>query len=245
MKKLPRLAAIVSTCLLLVFCGAGGNGNGAKSPPESAASGSAAAVSPSRQSPPAAQEPTKITVAPQSAPQATAKSSPAAHPAQAAEFSGRETEYLMQSGLSSRVIPSDDRIGPLQDRYAQDAETRRMYRLVDEFLRSLSNKTVVEESILPDSAPFLARRLRNDLDAGYLPESWRIGRIEIPDPAAAHMRVLISGSPGSAAGDIFLVKSSDRWYISGIQVDFAQLATPPAESKPVEPGTPIWMNNAQ
>jgi len=258
MMKLARVSAIVCACLLLTFCGHGGNRSAAKSvqPAAPAGTGSTAgspepAASPAKPPAPAAQGPTRITVAPQAAATpaaggraAAGESAAAAKPASAA-FTGRETEYLMESGLAGRIIPSDDRIGPLQDRFAQDAETRRMYGLVDRFLTALSDRKVVQDSILPDTAPFLVRRLQGDLAAGYLPESWRIGRIERPDTVSAHMRVILIGSPGSAAGDIFLEKSSDRWYISGIQVEFAQLATPPADSKPVEPGTPTWMNNAQ
>ncbi|WP_455382950.1 hypothetical protein [Salinispira pacifica] len=163
----------------------------------------------------------------------------------AAEFTGREDEYLMTSGLNGRVVPDDSRIGPLQNRYVTDAETRSIYRLVDRFLAALAADRVEAEAILPDNRPFVLRRMSADLSAGHLPESWRIGQILFPDDLTAHLRVLIAGNPGSAAGDIYVEKSAGQWYISGVQVDFTLLAAAPAAGKPVEPGTPIWMNNAQ
>ena len=160
-------------------------------------------------------------------------------------FTGREDEYLMLSGLGGRIIPSDPRMGPLQDRYTHDSDLRSMYQLVDRFLSSLQKKRVETDALLPQDEPFISRRLHAAIDAGHLPDAWRIGRIDRPDDATAHLRLLLRGNPGVAVGDLFLVKYESKWYIGGVQVDFALLAVPPAAEKPVEPGSPVWMNNAQ
>ncbi len=151
----------------------------------------------------------------------------------------------MQTGLMERLVPADSRIGPLQDRWVNDAETRGLYDLVVGFFRQLAEGRVDDDLILPDNAVFLSRRLGNDLKAGYIPLSWRIGRIGRPDANSANVRIVITGDPGNAVGDIFLEKSANRWYISGVQADFSALASPPPVGTAIEPETPTWMNNAQ
>ncbi|HUX13828.1 MAG TPA: hypothetical protein VMW87_12430 [Spirochaetia bacterium] len=250
MSNLRRVAGVVCLCLLLAACGARAPGQKPSTPvavETPANSGDSGSTGGSRAS--ASPGPTQITVGPQASPGKTAAGQPAAAQADRAaagvEFSGREDEYLLLTGFADRLVPADSRIGLLQDRWVNDDETRRMYNLVDGFFGELAKGRVAESVILPVDAIFLSRRLGNDLKAGYTPLSWRIGRIDRPDTGFAHMRIVIDGDPGSTIGDVFLEKSEDRWYISGVQADLAALATPPPVGKAIEPETPTWMYNAQ
>ena len=191
----------------------------------------------------APQTPTSITIPPQT-PTATANA-PNPAPAGGLQFSGREGSYLLQDGLSNRIVPKSPDIGSLQDKYADGEDVRAQFAVVQTFMTALSKGSIDRATLLPEHSGYIERSLQDEVSQGDVPKDWYIGAINADQnrQSAAHLRIELRRDGEAVQGDLFLEKSAGSWYIGDVQVDLAQLAAKPVNASPrrIEPGLPSWM----
>ena len=256
MSVILKLVPVIAIVLLLSGCGNRGRQADATGPGTGSSAATAAGASATGTPEPsgavrstlaageAPRTPTSITIPPQTPTSGNAprKPEPAAGNAQ---FSGREGSYLLQNGLSDRIVPTAPDIGRLQDEYSGGADMRAQYAVVQTFMKALSEGRIDTATLLPEHSGYIERSLQDEVTQGDVPKGWYIGTINVDQnrQSAAHLRIEMSRDGETVHGDMFLEKSSGSWYIGDVQVDLAQLGAKPDNTSPrrIEPGLPSWM----
>ncbi len=140
-----------------------------------------------------------------------------------------------------RIMPEDFRIGPLQDTLQASREQLAVTRVVEGFLRELSRSKIDPQYLDPLVREELLRSLIWYVEQDFVPERYRIGRIDREGGAEARVGVRLFRGEGSAEGELYLAETGGTWYISDVQVGLEVLAEPrpqPAEKfVPAAPGS--------
>lgn len=150
----------------------------------------------------------------------------------------RSKEFIVAGAPGDGMLPEENLIGPLADRFSEDADRRAIYRRVSVFLATLAVGEMPTDSILPESRTSIRRSLDYVLSEGLVPEDYAIGAIFFDDDRA-RLNVSLYGDPGLSAGEVSVAAAEGRWYISDIQIDFAALAVEPTVEQ-FEPVSYDW-----
>ena len=150
------------------------------------------------------------------------------------ETPGRNPELLPisnQDKLALRkgappVSPEDMEIGMVFSERAvppDESESHLIAGVTLGFLNSLVAGKIDGGAFDMDSKGYLERILaplsRND----EYPVSFRFGIPSVDEEGAGRVNVRLFGETGRASGEIFLVKKSENWTVSDIQIDFDEL----------------------
>ncbi len=160
------------------------------------------------------------------------QSNPEPQPDQPVIEQSEEQKLLsLHSGL---VLPEDFKIGPLADLAASGKNEREIASVAGSFLDGLKEGKVIAEAIDSNVREELDRSLQYYLEQGLVPLSYRLGSITIPpaepsdeaqsQPKRAWMNIRLFGSPGVCEGELYLLASAGRWYISDLQINLDGLS---------------------
>jgi hypothetical protein len=131
---------------------------------------------------------------------------------------------LMALDRDARLLPEDFKIGPLDDGRDGSADEKTAVLAAASFLSRLAKGGVEKSLIAPDSQATLSDSLAYGLQRGPAPSSWRIGTAKTHDDGEITAPVRLFGPEGTAEGEIYLVKSSQKWLVSDLQISLAQMA---------------------
>jgi hypothetical protein len=178
-----------------------------------------------------------ITLAPETP---SPQNAEASAPQSAADASrrARTKEFVVAGAPGDGLLPEENSIGPLADRFSEDSDRRAIYRTVTLFFETLAEGEMPTDPILPESRTSIRRSLDYVLSEGLVPEDYAIGAI-VFDGDRARLNVSLYGNPGLTAGEVSVAAAEGRWYISDIQVDFAALAVEPTVEQ-FEPVSYDW-----
>ncbi len=138
-------------------------------------------------------------------------------------------EQKLLSLYSGLVLPEDFNIGPLADLMASGKSEREIASVAGRFLEGLKEGKVIAETIDSNVREELDRSLQYYLEQGLVPRSYRLGSITMPptepsdeaqsQPKRAWMNIRLFGSPGVCEGELYLLATAGRWYISDLQIN--------------------------
>lgn len=151
----------------------------------------------------------------------------------------RTRDLLFAEQPGDGLLPAELAVGPLADRYSDDADVRSIYRTVGGFLASLESGDLPIDSVLAESRSSIRRTLDFALTEELLPDSFAVGSVTF-EGEIARLNVALYGDPGSTAGEITVATEGGRWYISDIQIDFSRLAEEATTVEQFEPVRYDW-----
>jgi hypothetical protein len=140
-----------------------------------------------------------------------------------------ETEEQALLALpAAAVLPEDFRIGGLADLLQSDNPARGIAAVARSFLDALVRGDVDSDLIEPGRREDLSRSLAYYLSTGDRPDAFRLGAVETAegDPDEAWLNVRLFGSPGRTEGELYLRRTSQRWYVLDLQAELAGLQQP-------------------
>lgn len=128
---------------------------------------------------------------------------------------------------SAAHLPGDFTLGPLQGRLGAGHPGRVIHDLLTSFFSALFAGKPVDNFLHPDYRSFLLRSLK-DAEVETAVREVRIGELLFSGNAAASVQagVLVIGNRGRARGELLAERQGEKWYISGIALDFSDLARP-------------------
>lgn len=146
-------------------------------------------------------------------------------------------EVLPIAGAAhSKLLPSDEKIGELEDLTTLSGEELRVLERARQFGNALSEGRIDESVLEPESRWALAYALRSRLEGSDSGEERSIDRLRYAavdidrklsaekrpsgEEASARVRVRLISNESSAAGELLFVKTGERWYIAMVDVDF-------------------------
>jgi len=138
-------------------------------------------------------------------------------------------EALLYHRQSSRIIPEDFKIGPLQDNL-DPGNKKGLTIIMEQFLKGLTRGEIEEDLLIPSDRTELSRFLAYHIGRGLIPRSYRFGSINLDDPALARTNVRLFSGTGVSEGEVYLAKEDGLWYITDLQIAFEQLSIAYRES---------------
>ena len=131
-----------------------------------------------------------------------------------------ESARLLPLRSPARSLPEDFEIGALQDQLDADGETLEACRMASRFLTALAAGRIDSQLIFPEKRVELGRFLAAYLEEGPPFKSFRLGRVSGTE---ARLNVRLFSEQGACAGEIYLLKQENRWWLQDLQVSFEQL----------------------
>lgn len=144
------------------------------------------------------------------------------------------TNRLLALRGGSPVYPSDYQIGALQPLTPAGTERGAIVRVIQKFFEGLAAGEVDTKLVSPQWKDEIVRQLSGPKRRGDLPDSVRIGIVSV-EQDKAHAAIRMEKGSGSANGQIYLDRIGQGWYVSDLQVDFADLSKPAAKGPPFDP----------
>ena len=141
----------------------------------------------------------------------------------ASEINLKGKDALLYHRQGSRIIPEDFKIGLLQDTL-DPGNKKSLTLLMEEFFKSLTRGEIEENLLIPSDRTELNRFLTYHIDRGLIPQSYRLGSINLDDPGLARANVRLFSETGVSEGEIYLTKEDSLWYITNLQIAFEQLS---------------------
>ena len=137
-----------------------------------------------------------------------------------------EKTPLLSLERDGRLMPDDFRIGPLQDTLQAAGPSLAAARVLERFLGGLARGKVDPQYIEPEGREELTRSLGWYLEGGFVPDRFRIGRIE-REEEETRCRVRLFRGESSTEGEVYLSESGGTWYIADVQIGLDLLGESP------------------
>lgn len=254
MNRNAGVLLLFAVLLLPVGCARKTDGSGGKNEPAPAGSGSVAAVSGEGAKVVPGKEPETL-----SADEGTVKPAEIKKPERSLTLKAADTD-LTASGEPVRVtqigtgnsdflsnktvviIPEDMAIGPLQDRFGENAETLNApVKTIASFFDAYRAGGGWQSYLDPDLRLVLERSIQDyskkspSIIAGY-----RMGKMDLEENTCS-CNIRLFSAAGRTEGELYLEKKDDTWYISDIQADLAALQKPYEQDDVFEPNIYRWL----
>ena len=143
----------------------------------------------------------------------------------------RESKVFFSQSFVERSAPDDFKIGPLEDYFSKNAETRKILSRVDLFCLALTMNELKEDLLVEQNRSLLVESLQYYLRREIVPGDYRIGLVHINEDGSSHVPVRFLSNRGVSEGDIYLIKRENTWLIADIQVDLQRLEQEYVRSK--------------
>lgn len=205
-----------------------------KSATESSAHQHSGAAASAGQGAAASGAPGSVTLRPAGGAAASSSADSTASRSGAGSQASQGTDRLLALRGGSPVYPSDYEIGALQPLLPAGTERGAIVRVVRTFFDELAAGTIDTKLMSPQWKDEIVRQLSGPKKKGDLPASVRIGIVTVAQDKA-HAAIRMEKGTGSAVGEIYLDRVGNGWYVSDIQVDFADLGKPAAKGPPFDP----------
>ena len=132
--------------------------------------------------------------------------------------SSYKNHEFLPYNINSNLYPEDYKIGNLYNPNESTIENRSIAEIIINFLNTLKNKKIKQENLLSKAVIKLKALFQNILDGKINFLSYRIGTMTTEEETS-RVNIRLWSPLSTTEGEVYLIKTNNRWYIEDFQID--------------------------
>jgi hypothetical protein len=135
----------------------------------------------------------------------------------------KQSSPFLQYQTAASILPEDFKIGKMENLNTPDVRKQGILSVLRKFMDKFMKGEMAEDLINKDDSLKITHTLKAVFEEKTLPVRYRIAEIQDTGDPVIAIRLRFWGEKNSVEGDVYLVQSEGKWYITDIIANFARL----------------------